>query len=84
MRLLVYRCLAEGKPVIAVGALASHIVAFVKEVGKRACLVKQWDSCNKIEEWIPGNAQGIIEEPTGEYYTVDSNKIIHRGKISFC
>ena len=69
---MVYRCLTEDKPLVAVGSVASQLVAFVKELGKRACLVKQWDTCTRIEEWIPA-AQGVIEEATGEYFTVDAN-----------
>ena len=43
-----YRCLWEGKPVVAVGAGAAQLVAFVKAVGKEGCRVRIWETCMDV------------------------------------
>ena len=65
--------MAEGKPLLAIGASASQMVAFVKQV-KEACEIP-WETCMDMKNWKyeergVGN-RGLIELASGNYYIIN-------------
>ena len=65
--------MAEGKPLVAIGATASQMVAFVNQV-KEACEVP-WETCMDMKNWTYEEKgvgkRGLIELASGNYYIIN-------------